>query len=99
MTWTLRATRRHSLLNSFPNSRAARVLQCFAFKGRDVIWQDACQSEAGGDFVQASGCEEGMGGTAPGYWLCLKACLKRRGRALGRRRPPPASRSPGGGPL
>lgn len=99
MTWTLGATRTHSLLNSFPNSRAAGVLQCFAFKGRAVICQAACQSEVGGDFVQASGCEEGMGGTAPDHWLCRKACLKRRGRALRRRRPPPALRSPGVGPL
>lgn len=77
MTRALRATRRHSLL--IPSrTRVAGVLQCFAFEGRDLICQNTCQSESGGEFAQASGCEEGVGGTAPGYWPHRKACLKRR---------------------
>lgn len=77
MTRALRATRRHSLL--IPSrTRVAGVLQCFAFEGRDLICQNTCQSESGGELAQASGCEEGVGGTAPGYWPHRKACLKRR---------------------
>lgn len=39
-----------------------------------------------------------MGGVSPGYWLRRKACLKRRGRALGSLRPAGALRSPAGVP-
>ena len=84
-----------SLRNSFPDSRAAWLRQCFAFKGRALICQAACRS---GGFAPASGCEGAVGGAAPGHWLRRQACLQRRGSGSGRRRPSGARRSPGGGP-